>query len=171
MNSTLSTSLRANWFLLVAPLLVGVDVFFSLRYRETIGSFLEGGLLFDLAVLVPFSYWLCYRQKGKKAVLKALGLACLGVWIAAKLVPEANQILLNYIWPVRYVGLAVLTFIEIAVIVQLYKVVFKSGTEKDVASHIQSSLDLPPWAARLAAIEVMFWRKVRDAINRGVGRK
>ena len=66
--------------------------------------------------------------------------------------------LLNFIWPIRSVGLAVLTLIEIAVIVQLYKVMFKGGTQKDVASHIQSSLDVPSWAARLAAMEVMFWR-------------
>ena len=166
MNVTVSSSLRANWFLLIAPLLIGVDAFLALRYRENIDLVFEGGLLFDLAVLMPFLYWFCYRQKGKKAVFKALGLACLGVWIAAKLVPEANQILLNFIWPVRYVGLAVLTLIEIAVIVQLYKVVFKGGTQKDVASHIQSSLDVPPWAARLAAIEVMFWCKVRDVIKK-----
>ena len=171
MNFTFPFSLRAHWFLFVAPILIGVDTFFALYNRETINTLIEGGLLFDLVVLVPFLYWLCYRQKCKKAILKSIALACLGVWIAAKLVPEANQVLLNYIWPIRYVGLAVLTCIEVTVIVQLYKVVFKGGTETDVTTQIQNSLDIPPWAARLAAMEVMFWRKIRDAINRCIGRK
>ena len=118
----------------------------GLSARGEIDRLIEAGLLFDLVVLVPSLYWLCYRQRGKKAVIKAAALTCLGIWAALKLVPEPERGLLNYVAPLRYVGLAALAWLELIVVLAIYKAVFKGGSVAEAVS--RAPAEMPPWVAK-----------------------
>ena len=59
-------TLRINWFLLVAPVVIAADLYLGLSARGGVDKLVEAGLLFDLVVLIPCLYWLCYRQRGQK---------------------------------------------------------------------------------------------------------
>jgi len=161
--------LRLHWFFVIAPLIVAVDLYVGLSTRGEIDHLIEAGLLFDLVILVPSLYWLCYRQRGKKAIIKAAALACLGIWAALKLVPEPERDLLNYVAPLRYVGLAALVWLELVVVLAIYKAVFKGGSVAEAAS--RAPADMPPWVAKLLAIEANFWLKVWGAIKRALGKR
>ena len=156
--------LRLHWFFVIAPLVLAVDVYVGLSARGQIDHLIEAGLLFDLVALVPSLYWLCYRRNGKKAVIKAASLACLGIWVVLKLVPETERELLNYVSPLRYLGLAALVWLELVVVVAIYKSIFKGGSVNEAVS--RTPADMPPWMVRLIAIEAKFWLKVWGGIKR-----
>ena len=162
-----TNALRLHWFFVVAPLVLAVDLYVGLSARGEIDRLLEAGLLFDLVVLVPSLYWLCYRQRGKKAVIRAAALACLGIWVALKLVPEPERDLLNYVAPLRYVDLAALVCLELVVVLAIYKSVFKGGSVAEAVN--RAPADMPPWVARLLAIEANFWLKAWGFIKRLLG--
>jgi hypothetical protein len=161
--------LRLHWFFFVAPLVLAADLYVGLSARGAIDRLIEAGLLFDLVVLVPCLYWLCYRQRGRKAVIRAAAYACLGIWVALKLVPEPERDLLNYVAPLRYVGLAALAWLELVVVVAIYKTVFTGGSVSQAVS--QAPEDMPPWIAKLLVIEANFWLKVWGAIKRLLGKR
>jgi hypothetical protein len=158
MNALLTPRVRRHWFFLVAPLVLAADVYVAFRERGEIDRFIEAGLLLDLAVLIPCLYWFCYRGRGRKAAIQAAALCCLGIWAALKLVPEAQHRLLDYVAPLRYLGIAVLVWLELAVVVAIYRTAFKGGSAEEVAAQAQERADLPPWAARILAREALFWR-------------
>jgi hypothetical protein len=150
---------------------MAADVYVAIGARGKTDRLVEAGLLFDLAVLIPCLYWLCYRGRGIKAVVRAAALCCLGIWAALKLVPEAEHELLKYVAPLRYFGIAALFWLELAVAVTIYRAAFNGDSENEVAALAQDKSDLPPWAARLMAREAMFWRGVWHWLRRFVGGK
>jgi hypothetical protein len=169
MLSTMSTNpFRLHWFFLIAPLVLAVDLCVGLSARGQIDHLTEAGLLFDLVVLIPGIYWLCYRRRGKRAAIKAAALACLGIWAALKLVPAPERDLLNFVAPLRYVGLAALAWLELVVVLAIYRTVFKSGSVDEAIS--RAPADIPPWVVRLLAIEANFWRRVWTIIKRLIGK-
>jgi hypothetical protein len=161
--------LRLHWFFLIAPLVLTADLYVGLSARGQIDHLTEAGLLFDLVVLIPGVYWLCYRQRGKRAVIKAAALACFGIWAALKLVPEPERDLLNYVAPLRYAGLAALAWLELVVALAIYRTVFKSGSVDEAIS--RAPTDMPPWVVRLLAIEANLWRRAWILIKRLIGKR
>jgi hypothetical protein len=157
---SLPPKVRAHWFFWIAPIVIAINCFVALRARDEVDRLIEAGLLFDLAILLPFLYWLCYRGRGKQAVIRAAALACLGIWAATKLVLPAEQELLHYVAPLRYVGLAVLVMVEIAIVMAVYRAVFRGGSAADAAAQAQKAADMPAWAAKLIAYEATLWRRV-----------
>lgn len=160
---------RLHWFFLVAPLVVLADLYVAVSIRGAIDRLIEAGLLFDLAVLLPCLYWFCYRDRGKRAVVRAAAIACLGIWAALKLVPEAEQDLLHYVAPLRYVGLAALVWLELVVVVAIYRSVFKGGSAGEAAA--QAPADIPPWVAKLLAMEASFWLKCWRSLKHLFGKR
>jgi hypothetical protein len=161
--------LRAHWFYFLVPALLAVETYLIFSTQLKFDRPLEAGLLFDLAVLTPLLYWLCYRSRGRKAAFRAVALACLGVWIAAKLVPEPDHDLLTYAMPLRYAGLAVLVWIELAIGFAIYRTIFRGGSVSEVTA--QLPMEVPSWVVKLIAIEVHFWQKVSRAIKRLLKRR
>ena len=161
--------LRTHWFFFIAPVVLAVNLCIGLSTRSEIDGFVEAGLLFDLMVLIPCLYWLCYRQRGRRAVIQAAAMACLGIWAALKLVPESERVLLNYVAPLRYVGLAVLVWLELIVVLAIYRSVFKGESVSEAASRAPE--DLPPWIAKLLALEARFWLKVWGKVKRSFGKR
>lgn len=162
---------RKHWFYLVAPLIVAADIYITLSSRGEISRLIEAGLLFDLTVLIPCFYWLCYRGRGRKAVVRAGALACLGIWAALKLVPESEHQILGYVAPLRYLGMAVLLWLELAIVLAVYRAIYKGGSPAEAVAHAQVATDLPPWLARLMVLEAILWRKAWLLLKRLFGVK
>ena len=159
-----SKSLQLHWFFLISPLVVATDVYVGLAARGQVDRLVEAGLLFDLVVLVPCLYWLCYRRRGRRAVVRSAAIACLGIWAALKLVPESDRDLLNYVVPLRYAGIAALVWLEIIVVVEIYRTIFKGGSVSQAVA--QAPADVPAWVTRLLALEAQLWLKAWNTIRR-----
>ena len=132
---------------------------------------LEVGILFDLSVVVPALYLWCYRSRGKAAIVRAIALSCLGIWVAGHVVPNEHHQVLSTVGLVRYVGLAVLVVIELKLVAMIFRAAFRR--DNDAAPTVLATAKdagMPEWAAHLMAWEASLWRKAWDAIRRMAGR-
>ena len=153
-----------HWFLVAAPIVVLVNA--VVANAGPITRLVEFGLIFDLVILLPALYLICYRKRRRNMGIRAIGLACLGVWIATKLVPEPERAMLMYIEPLRYAGIAVLVLLQLAVVRLIYSSLAAGDTTAQAASKAQDASDMPPWVARLMAWEAGFWRRLFSAVTR-----
>lgn len=160
-----------HWFVPLAAAIVAVDV--VVAELGPITRSVELGLLIDLVVLLPCLYLLHSRGKGRASLVRGLGLACLGIWIAAKLIPESERVLLEYVAPLRYVGLLVLVLLELAIVRLLFEAIRSGSSQGEAAHRVSAESEMPPWVARLLVWEVGIWRKLlswgRGLLGRGRG--
>lgn len=156
----------SNWFLLLLPVVLLGEWGFSRLVPWSDPGFAEAAMLFDLCIFVPLLYALCYRKvlPPRQLLLRTAGLACLGIFIASKLVPAEAQVVLPHLSWARIAGLAVLALIELRLMVELMKLVFACGS---TAEDIASRSGMPPWVARLMLLEARFWKAVWKLIRRG----
>lgn len=163
--------LRANWFFpaaAIALLMNAATVYFD---RWSSPALLEAGLLFDFAILLPVLYLICYRTEGKRAVVRAVALACLGIFAVGRVVPESNQALLLDLQFIRYVGLAVLILLQIKLIIAVFRAVAGAHDAAEYeASKLADETGTPPWVRRLLAWEARFWIKVWRIVRSAVRR-
>jgi len=159
LNQALSSSswIKANWFVAAAVLLVGTDLAVLQLPNGSSPRLLEFGLLSDLCIVLPGLYLACYWRNGKRSVLRAVALASLGFWAASKLLPESGQFLIQQLWPVRYVALAVIVLIELKVMLAVYRAVFSGTSRQEAAEALERQAGMPAWAAKLAAAEAALW--------------
>jgi hypothetical protein len=131
----------------------------------------ESALLADLCLTAPALYVLCYgrRQPLRATLIRALAIACAGVWLASWLIPAAEQRLLPQLAPLRWAGLAVVILFEIRLVVAATRIAF-SG--KATPRQVMEASDAPEWVARLMLLEARFWRGLwRVLRGRGKGRQ
>ena len=165
------TSIRAHWFLLAAAAVITSDLVAASLDSWSNPRLLEAGILFDLSVVVPALYLWCYRSRGKVAVVRAVALSCLGIWIAGHIVPNEHHQVLSTVGFVRYIGLAVLIVIELKLVLMIFRAAFRR--DNDAAPTVLATAKdagMPEWAARLMAWEASLWRKAWDAVRRLIGR-
>lgn len=119
----------------------------------------EAALLIDLCVTAPVVYLLCYARKQPLRVtaLRALAIACSGVWIAGWLIPGSEQELLPRIAPLRWVGLAVVVAVEIWLVAAITRIAFSA---KGTVDQIADASGAPAWVAKLMLWEANLWRSV-----------
>jgi len=162
--------LRTHWFFLAAAVVLAGDITAASVDTWETARLLEAALLVDLAIVVPLLYLWCYRSLGRKAKIKALALSCLGIWFAGHLVPAEHQYALGIVGFFRYLGLAVLVFIELQLIFMIYRVVFTSeASAQESAAKLAMESGIPPWAARIMAWEASLWRKAWEFVKKRVG--
>ena len=125
----------------------------------------EAALLIDLCLTAPILYILCYARKQplRVTVVRALAIACGGVWIATWIIPTPMQILLPQLTPLRWIGLALVCAVEVRLLVAAIRISFSgSGTAEDIAR----TTGAPPFVAKLMMWEARFWRGVWRLISR-----
>ncbi len=158
---------RAHWFFPVAAVVAAGDVTAAFLDRDYAAGLVEAAVLFDLAVVIPAMYWFCYRARGRQTAFRAIAIACLGFWVTGKLIAPEHQFLVQLLWPVRYVGLAVLVCVELWLLFNFYRAIFKAGNAaEEAAVKFSSELGLPAWAAKIVALEATFWRKLWRLVKR-----
>jgi len=179
MNSSFQTALtrlRAHWFFLVGGAIIASDLIIVSLHGWSLSSpspqLFEAALLFDFAVMVPLLYAWCYRAKGKAAIIRALGLSCLAIWATGYVVPPEHHHVLNSVAWLRYVGMMVLALLEIKLLIVFYRSVFSSEKSIETAANkFAADAGMPPWVARVVALEAKFWRKVWGLLKRITNRK
>ncbi len=159
--------LRANWFFPAAAIALLMNATTVYLDQWSSPGLLEAGLLFDFAILLPALYLICYRSEGVRSVVRAVALACLGIWALGHVVPETSQTLLPDLQFIRYVGLGVLLLLQIKLIVAIFRAV--SGASAKVeheASRLADETGTPPWVRKLLAWEAAVWIKVWRFVRR-----
>ncbi|PAX07113.1 hypothetical protein [Sphingomonas lenta] len=118
----------------------------------------EAALLFDWCLFVPALYALHLRGTvgGRTLGLRVLAMACAGLWFARWLTPDASEVVLAAVAPLRWVRIAVLVVAEAAILVAVVRVAF---SKKPDAAAIERR-GVPPLLARLMLLEARFWRWV-----------
>ena len=160
----LSGWLRRNWFLPLLAMLLAIEFAFARTMLRTADPAAEAAVLFDLCVFVPALYAFCYRRTLAPGplLMRTAALACLGLYVAAQLVPaEAQRLIAELAW-LRYAGLAVLAAIELWLMAAVIRLVFGGATTEQVAERSGA----PLWAARLMQIEARFWKAVWRFLRR-----
>jgi hypothetical protein len=149
--------MRRNWFLPALVLLLAIEWAFA---RATIwgrDGFAEAVVLFDMCLFVPALHYFCYRRSlaRRALLLRTVGLAFLGFYIASHLIPpEARRLVAALGWA-RLVGMAVMAAIELWLVAAVVKLVFRGGA---TAEEVSASSGAPRWIARLMVAEARFWK-------------
>jgi hypothetical protein len=157
MTANWGSWLRANWFVAAVPPLLLIEWLVVRSIGSEMGPFLETVVLFDLCLFMPFLYMICYhgRVALKPLLLRTAGLACLGIYLATYMVPEAAQQMLPHLSWARVAGLAVLAIIELRLLLTVVRMVYgKNAT----AEEVETASGAPRWIARLMVMEARFWR-------------
>lgn len=159
--------LRVHWFFPAAAIALLMNSTAVYLDRWSSPELLEAGLLFDFAILLPVLYLVCYRAGGKRSVIRAIALACLGIWAVGHVVPEANHSLLRDLEVVRYFGLGVLVLLQVKLIVAIFRAMSgaSAGAERE-ASTLADETGTPPWVRKLLAWEARIWLKVWRFLRR-----
>ena len=156
--------LGAHWFVPVFALILGA-LWLAARDSMFMAGGGEAAILADLCLTAPILYVLCYRRRlpALQLGIRALALACLGIWIGSWIVPESDQSLLTRLAPLRAAGLLVLALIELRLLVAMVRLVFGPETSSDEVSRATGA---PPFLARLMLLEARFWKAVWRLIRR-----
>ena len=147
---------RRNWFLPLLALLVAIEWAFARTIDWPRDGAAEAVILFDMCLFVPFLYVLCYRRRIalKPLLVRAMALACLGLYFASHLIPAQSQHLVAGLGWARMLGWAALALVELWVVAKVVRLVFGgTATEADVVAQ-----GAPLWIARLMLIEARFWK-------------
>ncbi|MEM9398231.1 MAG: hypothetical protein AAF991_12180, partial [Pseudomonadota bacterium] len=128
-----------HWFFYAAGGLFLLDVATVLLTGWSAGLLLEIGLVFDLVVVMPFLYFLCYRERVKFLAVRLLGLSCLGMWLLTLVAPADRHGVFDHMRIPLNVGLAILATFELYLIftvVRLLSSLPKSTAEAETASRL-----------------------------------
>ncbi len=125
----------------------------------------EIAVLTDFSIVIPIIYVVCFRYHLRRAVIKVIGLVCLGVWGASVLMPESQQQIIQEISVIRFAGIGVLLFIELKIIISIWKSLFKGSSKETVVKNITQDSDMPPWLAQLLVWETSLWLKLGKLVG------
>ena len=167
LENRLPQLIRQHWFYPLALAILVSDILVGRLDGWSNPGVVETGIIIDLALIIPALYYLCYRNRGKAAVMRTVVLCCLGIWLAGVIVPAEHQVLLSKIEFVRYVGLAVVVLLEIKLMRMIYGATFRKESEaKASVLNIAEKEGMPPWVAKIIAWEASIWRRIVNFFRR-----
>ena len=150
----------ANWFALVAPvlLLMAWSISGSTPWSAS-PSAMEAALLVDACITLPVLFALCYWRTMPlwQLALRAMALACLGIFLLGYIIPEKSQVLLPGFTVARTIGLALLFLIEVRLVIAAVRMAFSSEVS---AEKLARETGAPPFIAKLMVLEASFWKAV-----------
>jgi len=161
--------LRNHWFWPLAFAICTINALVIFLDGWQAPQIKEIGVLFDLAVIIPVLYLMCYWRNGKKVLIKATALACLGIWMAGHIVPNEHHAILNEVGLLRYIGLAVLVVIQVRIGIEIFRLAFSSKTDIESNSAVKQKAEeegIPLWVANLMAWESRMWRKAWSSFRK-----
>ena len=156
--------LAAHWFVPAFALILGA-LWLAARDVTFMAEGGEVAIVADLCLTAPVLYLLCYRRRHSalQLGLRALALACLGIYLGSWIVAETDQALLTRLAPLRVAGLIVLAAIELRLLFAMMRLVFGTEASADEVSRVTGA---PPFVAKLVLLEARFWKAVWRLIRR-----
>jgi hypothetical protein len=157
---------REKWFfLLVLPLAVAVEWWFARTLDWAAYPRSEWVALVDLCLFLPVLYLAGFRSDltAKARVLRALGIAGIGLVAARWIVPAANQFLIADLSSLRNATLVVVLAFEGWVLWKMIGAVYRRNAD---AKTLEREFGIPDWIARLLVIEARFWKAVWSRLGR-----
>lgn len=152
---------KANWYFVLLPIILCGNYAASKIPGDIDPRLNETAILFDLVFLLPALYAVCYRKLGRKIIIRILGIACMGIWLAGHLIPAEEQVIYAQIAFMRDAGLAFLTLIEIRISVFMFKLLFGRLQENEnTVRQLNEKMDVPLWVAKLIVLEAAFWKRL-----------
>ena len=157
-HSVTGTWVGRNWFFMALAGILAGSYGFS-RSSAFLAQGGEAAIVADLCLTAPLLYCWCYwnRLPRRQLAIRAAALSCLGVWVAARLIPAADQTILPHLSWARALGTVVLALIELSAMVAVVRMAFSSTA---TAEEVSDRSGVPPIIARLMLIEARFWRWV-----------
>lgn len=163
---------KGNWYFVLLPIILCGNYMASKMPSDIDPRLNEAAILFDLLFMLPLLYAICYRKLGRKIIIRIIGIACLGIWLAGHLIPPEEQIIYAQIAFLRYVGLAFLVLIEIKMSVFMFKLLYGRQQENEnITKQLSEKIDIPLWAAKLLVLEAAFWKRLCGMVSRLFGRR
>jgi hypothetical protein len=159
---------KKNWFFIILPIIFLANYSTSKIPTDIDPRIIELSVLFDLVLLLPLLYAICYREMGRKVIVRTIGMICLGIWLAGHLIPSEEQVIYGYISWLRYIGIGFLVLIEIRMLLFMFKLLY--GRERDninenITQKLSKGMDIPEWAAKLMVLEANFWKRLWKIIS------
>lgn len=152
---------KKNWFFVILPIIFFADYLTAKLPVEIDPRLNEVSILFDLALLLPVLYAICYREMGRKIIVRTIGIMCLGIWLAGHLIPAEEQVVYLYFTWLRYAGFGFLILLEIKMTVLVFKLLYgrEQNHDKTSIKKLSNELNVPVWAAKLMMLEAAFWKR------------
>jgi hypothetical protein len=167
----LKSTLQDHWFMPLALAIVLADLVLARAIEWRPARPLEAGVILDLAVLLPLLYAVCYRRRGRAAWVRAAALACLGIWLAGRVLPLSHHELLTHLSPLRYAGMAVLFLVELRLAIAIYRTAFSTQPEQTQRTlEAAEKAGVPRWVTRLMSWEAALWRRAWHLVQRWIRR-
>lgn len=165
MKVALKRPAEKYFFLAVLPLAIAIEWAFARSHDWTAYPRSEWVALVDLCLVLPVLYLAGFASDltGKARLLRALGIAGIGLFAAGFIVPEANQFLIAELAGLRSAALGGVLVFEAWVFWKVIGAVYRRGAD---AKALEREFGVPDWIARLMVIEARFWKAVWSLLRR-----
>ena len=157
---------RERWFFLIAlPSAIVIEWAFARTLDWTAYPRSEWVALVDLCLFMPLVYLTAFSSTlaRKARLLRAAGIAGLGLFAARFIVPDANQFVLGQLSAVRDAMLVFVLLFEGWVLWKVIGAVYRKGAD---AKQLERDFAMPEWIARLMVLEAKFWKAVWHFLRR-----
>lgn len=157
---------REKWFFLIAlPLAFAIEWAFARSLDWTAFPRSEWVMLVDLCLFMPALYLALFTSelRLRARLLRAGGIAGLGLLAAKMMVPEANQFVIGELSALRSALLVFILAFEGWVLWKVLGAVYRRGAD---AKTLEREFAMPGWIARAMVLEARFWKSVWAFLRR-----
>ncbi len=152
--------LSEKWFfLIVLPLAVTIEWAFAatLDWSEYPRS--DWVALVDLCVFMPLIYLAFFSSSltRKARLLRALGVAGIGLFASSLIVPASNQFIISELSSIRNALLVFIIAFEAFMFWKVMSAVYRHNAD---AKSLEKDFAMPEWIAKLLVLEAKFWKAV-----------
>lgn len=154
------TKPKEKWFfLLVLPVAIAIEWAFAATHDWTAYPRSEWVAIFDLCLFMPLIYLTLFTGEltRKARLIRAAGVAGLGLLAASFIVPEPNQFVIGQLSSIRNVLLVFVLAFEVWVFWKLIDVLYRKNAD---AKTLERDFAVPELIAKLLVLEAKFWKAV-----------
>ncbi|MGB3165705.1 MAG: hypothetical protein WBA68_02905 [Alteraurantiacibacter sp.] len=151
---------QEKWFYLAAlPIAIAIEWAFAATQDWSAYPRSEWVALIDLCLFMPLVYLGLFSSTlpRKARLIRALGIAGLGLFAASFIVPADNQFIIGKLSEIRYAFLAIILLFEGWLFWKILGAVFQRNAD---AQTLEREFAIPQWIAKLMVLEAKFWKAV-----------
>jgi hypothetical protein len=157
---------REKWFFLIAlPLAVAIEWAFARSLDWSAYPRSEWVALFDLCIFMPLLYLAAFSSElARKAhLLRALGIAGIGLFASNFVVPGPNQYIIGELSALRNAAMIGILAFEGWLLWKVIGAVYRQNAD---AKTLEREFAMPEWIAKMMVLEAQFWKAVWQFLRR-----